>query len=912
MSLYGRDQETRVIGSLLAGARENRSAVLVVRSDAGMGKTALLDHAAAHADGMTVLRGTGIETEAELPFAGLHLILRPLLGYLGKLPQRQADALLRAFSLADEGSSSSDDRFLTGLGVLSLVCEAAPLLCLVDDAHWLDAASAEALVFAARRLEAEGVVFVFASRDEPRPFQASGLPETRLSPLGNHDAGRLLDDRLPRLDPALRDRALAQAAGNPLALTVLTEALSDGGPGALPAIGGAAPLPVPQRVQRAFAGQIAALSRATQLVLLLAAAEATGDLPAVMNAARQLGAGPADLAPAERAGLVATAPGLRFRHPLIRAAAYYTAPLEARNAAHRALAAALAGPGGDAGRRAWHLAAAADGYDEEAAAELELAAERARQRGGYGAVAAGYERAAQLTQDPQARARRLLCAAVAANDTGRLDRALELGTQAGRLTADPLLQADVALMRLLNQAEDLHDSLPAAVAAASAIEAQHPRRAAELYTTIMGRASAGGSDFQPLARQTAVRVSGLRLPPGSMRPVDEAILQQLLFGAGAEGAVRPDTRGYVAAVRAGSEGVSPYERVQASQLAFRLGDHQALLDISVAFAEDCRSRGMAGWLPGALQGLMMAQILTGDWPGARASGAEGIRLASDMSQAHRAAFLSALMSMLCALEGDEDGCRSWLGEHERHGGPASNRRSFAAGFFGLLDLGRARFTTAREHMAGPARQHMDGLGDTGFFNQPDLVEAAARSGAPDIAAQAEPAFRAWAEHTGQPWALAVAARCRALTAPLAEGGKYYERAVQLHDGAGRPFEEARTRLLYGEWLRRDRQRAAAREQLTAALDAFDALGAAPWAERTRAELRATGLAATRVRLPGVLAALTPQELQIVRRAAAGESNRDIAAQLFLSHRTVAYHLYKAFPKLGIASRQELAALFTQP
>jgi DNA-binding CsgD family transcriptional regulator len=908
MILYGRDAETQVIGSLLAGARENRSGVVIVRGDAGVGKTALLDHAAAQAADLTVLRATGIETEAELPFAGLHLVLRPLLDQLGKLPTRQADALLRAFSLAEEGSSGSDDRFLVGLAVLSLVCEASPLLCLVDDAHWLDTASAEALLFAARRLEAEGVVFVFAARDEPRLFPARGLPDIVLAPLADDEAARLLDSRLPRLNPVLRDRALAEAAGNPLALTELAVALRDGGPGALPEPGGTAPLPVPQRVQRAFAEQIAALGELARLVLLLTAAEATGDLPLVMAAARQFGAGPADLAPAERAGLITSAPPrLAFRHPLIRAAAYYAAPLERRYAAHHALAAALAGPGGDADRRAWHLAAAANGPDDDVAAELERAAERARRRGGYGAVAAGYERAAQLTQDPEARARRLLAADTAANDAGSQDRALELAGQAGGLSADPLLRAELARLRALNYRADLRESLPALVAAASAIEENHPRRAAELYTTAMNRATAAGTDFESLARQILARLS--ELPLDGMRPVDLAVLQQVRFEVGAAGAERPDTRGYIAAVRADPGGLSPYERVRAAGFAFRMGDHEALLDISAVFVADCRSLGMAGWLPGALQGLMMAQILTGDWPGARASGAEGLRLAADMSQANRAAFLAGLMGMLCALEGDEDGCRSWLDEHERYGGPASQRRAMAAGNVGLLYLGSAQFGIALALLEERERERQGELGDITFNSHPDLVEAAARGGAPELAARAEAVFRAWAEHTGQPWALAVAARCQALIVPATEAGKHYERAVRLHEGSGRPFEQARTRLLFGEWLRRDRQRAAAREQLTAALDTFEALGAKTWADRTRVELRATGLAATRVRQPGLLAALTPQELQIVRRAAAGESNRDIAAQLFLSHRTVGYHLYKAFPKLGIASRQELAALF---
>src|ERR1700677_3833477 len=443
--MLGRGAETAAIAALLAGVRGGRSGALVVRGEAGIGKSALLDEAAhqAAATGIVVLRGTGIETEAELPFAGLHLLLRPLLDRVQALPARQAEALSRAFFLAEPGGAKGADgegRFLVGLAVLSLLAEAEPVLCLVDDAHWLDSASTDALLFTARRLEAEGVAMIFAARDAgPAQFPASGLPERQLAPLGAGPAGQLVDEHAPELNPVLRDRVLADAQGNPLALLELTAGLS--GPHLAGAdLAGYGPEPGPlaasRRVRDRFAAEIRGLGEEARLGLLVAAAEASGDARLILAAAGRLGAGVGALAPAERAGLITVTRRVEFRHPLIRSAAYYDAPLELRQSAHQALAEALEpGTEEDADRRAWHAAAAACGTDNDIAAGLELAAEHARKRGGYAAAAAAYERAAQLTPlapDSRSRARWLLSGAAAGTDVGRSGQAERLGAEGGR------------------------------------------------------------------------------------------------------------------------------------------------------------------------------------------------------------------------------------------------------------------------------------------------------------------------------------------------------------------------------------------------------------------------------------------------------------------------------------------------
>ena len=902
VALFGRAGEQAVVDGLLAGTREGRSNAVIVRGPAGMGKTALLDYAAQAATGMLVLRAAGVETEAELAFSGLHLLLRPVLARVADLPAPQAGALRGALGQSVPGAG---DRFLVGLSVLSLLSEVAgdsPVLCLIDDAHWLDAASADALLFTARRLDAEGVVMMLAARDGAPPFPATGVRELPLAPLTADHAGQLLDEQAPALAPVLRRRVLAEAAGNPLALTELATALpADAG------AAGAGPLPVTERVQELLAAQVRQLDDRAQLVLLLAAAEPTGDLALVLRAAASLGSGIDALAVAEHARLVAVAEDrVVFRHPLVRAAAYHDAPLAVRLAAHGALAQALAGQPDQAERRAWHLAEATSGYEEAVAAELEHAAERARAHGGYAAVSAAYERAARLTPDPQARARRLLAAARAASDVGQMARADRLAGQAVQLTTDPLLLADLAYLSTTQVTRDRGERIVALAAAASDVAGRDPQRAAGLLCQALRAAWADGPPS--LYQRLTTQLRDLRLADGtSLRPVDEAIFQRARIAAGDQGASAAVIRNCIAAIREDPSGATPHERVSASSLAFVMGDHDATGEIAAALAGDCRRQGMVGWLPGALQGLATAHIARGEWPDARACAAEGLKLARDMGQRPRAAFLTTLLGLLAACAGDEDTCLSWLAEHRQLGGSPGPNANYQATQLALADLGESRFGNAYERLTGLADIWWGG---TEFTFQPDLVEAAARSGDLDRAKDAARAFAAWADLAAQPWARAVAQRCLALTSDDDTAERHYLAAVAAHEHDGRPFERARTQLVYGEWLRRDRRRRDARAHLLDALDAFNDLGAPSWARRATVEIAATGAPAPArpARRGHALSQLTPQELQVIRLAATGLSNRDIGAQMFLSPRTVGYHLYKVFPKLGVTSRSQLARL----
>jgi DNA-binding CsgD family transcriptional regulator len=901
MTLYGRAGEQTVIDGLLTSARQGRSDAVIVRGAAGIGKTALLDYAAQAAGDMLVLRAAGVETEAELAFSGLHLLLRPVLARAAGLPAPQADALRGAFG---ESMPAVHDRFLVGLAVLSLLSELAgdsPVACLIDDAHWLDAASADALLFAARRLDAEGVLIMLAIRDGEPPLQSAGLRELPLAPLAADDAGQLLDERAPSLALVLRGRILAEAAGNPLALLELSAA-----PPADQDAAGAGPLPPTMRVQELLAAQVRRLGDQAQLMLLLAAAEPTGDLPLVLRAAARLGTGIGALAEAERARLVAVAAGrVVFRHPLVRAAAYHDAPLAARLAAHRALAQAMDGQPGQAERRAWHLAEATSGDDEAVAAELERAAERSRAQGGSAAVSAACERAAQLTPDPRQRARRLLAAAGAAGDVGQMARADRLASQAAALTTDPVLLADLAHLRTTQVTGDRRERIDALATAAADVASHDPLRAAELLCQALRAAWADGPP--DLYRRLTAQLRDLPLPRGtSLRPVDEALFQRARIAAGDPDASAAVIRRCIAAMRQDPSGATPHERVSASSMAFVMGDHEATRDISAALAGDCRRQGMVGWLPGALQGLTTAHQLRGEWPDARACAAEGLKLACDLGQRPRAAFLASLLGLHAAHAGDEDGCLGWLAEHRRLGGSPTTNANFHATQLALVDLGESRFGSAYERLTGLVDIWWGG---TEFTFQPDLVEAAARGGDSAQALKALREFDAWADLAAQPWARAVAHRCRALISDDATAERHYRAAVDAHEQDGRPFERARTHLVYGEWLRRNRRRRDARARLLDALETFNDLGAVSWARRATVEIAATGgPAPAPARRGDALSRLTPQELQVIRLAAAGLSNRDIGAQMFLSPRTVGYHLYKAFPKLGVASRGQLAHL----
>nr|CEL13242.1 putative transcriptional regulator [Kibdelosporangium sp. MJ126-NF4]CTQ98934.1 putative transcriptional regulator [Kibdelosporangium sp. MJ126-NF4] len=904
--IFGRTVERARIDSLLADARNGTGGALVVRGEAGIGKTALVDHAAARGADLRVLRGVGIESEVEVPFAGLHLLLHPYLEHVDALPQPQGTALRAAFGLVDAGTV---ERFLIGAATLSLLSELAgdgPLVCLIDDAQWFDRASADALLFAARRLRQEPVAMLFAVRDGTGRFPAEGIDTVVLPALDRDSAIAMLNEHAHGLAGATRARILAEARGNPLAIIEFTTALTDRRHGddrgwSLPV----EPLPVAKQIQDAFRARIGELPEPTQRMLVLVAADDTADLTVLLSAAQRLGLTAADLEPAEKTYLLtASAHTVAFRHPLIRAAAHQGAPRGWQLSAHQALADTLTSDQ-YADRRAWHLAAAATGPDEDAATALEQAALRAGQRGGSAAVAIALERAAQLSTDPDVRARRQIGAARAAYNVSWLDRADGLAAAAADVSTDASTRAEAAWIRA--QVAYERDT-PAAAAAlmldgTAPIVGSHPEQAVSILTDAIGCAK--DACAHPLIHQAAQLLATVSLPPRSaLRPVVDGMLGLGNLFAG-------DTRSAVAGMRKlvdaarGGHVHGMVERVLAGYLALIVADDQAATDVLDALATDARHHGALGWLPYAQEPLSIAQLLRGRFRDAGTTVAEAMAVSADLGQETQALIMNAVPAWLAAVADDADTCRSHaeiiLGNEARH----PTNAAMAAWALGLLDLGRGQFDTATDTLeavcAGPARQ------DFLIRAVPDHVEAAVRSGQVLRAARHVPALDNWAEHTGQPHATALTRRCHALLATGPDARTHYEAALRLHQETDRPYDHARTALLYGEWLRRQRHRTDARTHLTDALTGFDRLGAHGWAARARTELAALGdrpVAREHDRDPA--ARLTPQELQVVRLAADGRSNRDIAAQLFLSPRTVGHHLYRAYPKLGITKRTELA------
>ncbi|MEV0830151.1 ATP-binding protein [Nonomuraea rubra] len=901
--LWGRESERAELARLAALAQSGRSGVLVVRGVAGAGKTALLDQVVHDlveqgAGDVRVLRVTGVEAETALAFAALQRLLRPVEDRLGGLPAAQAAALRGALGLAEV---EERERFLVGLAVLTLLSDLAaerPALCLVDDAHWLDAASSETLLFAARRVEAEGVSMVFAAREG---FEAPGLPELMLGGLERHVADGLLAERVPDLSPELRERIVEESSGNPLALIELASGLS-----AEQRAGRADPpaaLPVTERVLATFGGRIDALPRTARLVLTIAAAEGTGDLGTVLRAARLLGGSAEDLDAAGQAGLLRVAGDtIAFRHPLIRSAAYQGAPLTTRLSVHEALAAVVAGD-----RRAWHLAAAATAPDESIALELEQAAERARQRGAPAAAVSAYEQAARLSPGQAEQARRTTLAAQSAITAGRVEQAAALAERAVELSQDPRLRAGLALVRasVAAQRGTPRGAARLLIDDAAPVAGEDPGLALSLLVVAAGSAWSSGEHAE--LRQAAGLAAALASRASEDEPAAGAVAVLGSLADGDHAGALPVLRRFVATVRTRPPG-SLYVRLLAGDLALLLGDDEAALELAAADVARARERGQAGALPASLRILAQAQAMAGLRHDAAATVAEARTFARDTGQSHGLGALAAITAGIAAVQGDEDGCRASAtaaAGGAGHSGGVAEVTASAHGALGLLDLALGRYEQAlrrlEEVVRGPA-------GHTGaaLSAVPDLVEAAVRADAPQRAERPLAGFLTWAAAGDTPWASAVALRCRALLAPAEAAGELYAQAVRLHEKGGRPFQRARTELLYGEWLRRSRRRSDARAPLRSALEIFERLDAAPWAERTRAELRASGgVAPAATAGTDALGRLTPQELQIVRLAAAGLSNRDIAAQLFLSHRTVEYHLYKAYPKLGIGSRSEL-------
>jgi DNA-binding CsgD family transcriptional regulator/tetratricopeptide (TPR) repeat protein len=921
--LHGRAREQSVIDRLLADARAGRSGVLVIHGEAGVGKTALLEYAATAAGavasgavawgdapshgaapagpaGLRVIRGVGVPSEAALPLAGVHLLLGSTLERRSVLPAPQRQALDAALGLRHAGPQ---DRFLVGLAVGSLLAELAqdgPLLCLVDDAQWLDHASAEALVFAARRLDGEPIAVIFAARDHEVPIGISGLPELQLGGLDGAAAAALLAEHGgSELPPLARAQILAEARGNPLGLVELAAAQR----GAAPAAAGVSPggLVLTDRLLGAFDGQAGRLPQATRTLLLVAAAEDSGDLGVVLVAAGALGVQAADLAPAEQAGLVRIADAtVRFRHPLVRAAVYQGAALGQRLAVHRALAEALHGPA-DADRRAWHLAAAATGPDEQVAAELERTAARAMGRGGYAAAVAVHERAVQLTVDPAARARRLTLAAEAAAEVGDFDRALGLAARATGQTGDPIVQAQLASVRAV--AGFARGQLPAAhrslvEGAALSGERDRPRAVRMLMNALQIAWFVGD---RALIADTAERLQVL----GSSVEGPLAPLVRLMLCLAAQADERvtdglPPLADLVAAARRSRAGHRD-DLAMIAMVCLVAGRNADARDLSAGLVADARAQDRIGSLPALLVCLAQALVFDGRHGEALASASEALRIAHDTGHTPWTSEATAILAYLAAVDGDEARCRELV--DGVLAAPATHAASVGTPWvpwaLSLLDLTHGHLDTALVQLEaisrGPTRYHASALRSV-----PDLVETAVRVGQPQRATEPLARFSQWAQRADTPSTDALVERCHGLLDANGDAERHYLAALKLHESS---FEQARTQLLYGAWLRRARRKVEARTQLRAAVDYLDRIDATPWAKRACAELRATGATVPRRRTGQPR--LTPQELQVVRLAAQGLSNRDIAAQLFLSPRTVGYHLYKAYPKLGITSRNDL-------
>ncbi|MEC3916831.1 helix-turn-helix transcriptional regulator [Nocardia sp. CDC160] len=917
-ALYGRDSEVESIDALIrnaeAGQRNGecghrygegghrcgeggQSGSLALIGEAGEGKTALLDHAAARAGtGWQILRCAGVECESELPFAGLQWLLASGSGGdlpIDALPENQGAALRSAIGLAPP--TAPVDRFQIGLATLSLLAElsaSGPVLCLIDDAQWLDQATADALRFVARRLGNEGIVMLFAGRGE---FAVTGIPTVQLAPLDTDASRRLLADRWPNLETEASERILLEAMGNPLALLEL--------PRMDPDILRLGPLPLPARLRSGFEHHIAGLSAGVRTVLLVVAAEETGDLGLVLRALTELGLGEPDLARAEASGMVTVDPGLvRFRHPLQRAAAYHSAGFTERRAVHAALGASLSL---EPDRRAWHLAAAASGPDETIAAALEIAAENARERAGYSAASTAMERAAGFTPEPARRGERLVRAVEWAAEAGRCDRAQRLAQAAEALPLTPGARARLGAARALIAFDDgeLGKARELLLAAATQAAATEPDRAATMLVNA-GRAAYTQGDLRAV-RQARARMAELALP----EPNRSTLLGTL---DGPLALVTGDLETGIATVRAtvafsrSLDTRTPSVLLTLAGQALLVGDLAATRDVLLWALEEVRSRGMIGWFPAASVLLGNTELMLGHLHEARDALTEGLRIARDIDQPGGVAHAEGLLAVLAAIQGDEARCRELATRGLRSASADGNfiDLTHCEWALGLLDLGLGNHESALDRLEA-LYQTPDRVRGHWLHLLRDLVEAAARLRQPDRAAQAQAEIERWADALGSPFAEAIALRGHAA---LHGDGDAYEGALKLQAAEGLWYDHARTALLYGEWLRRERRRADARVQLRRAVETFERLGAELWAERARTELRATGEITDSTPTTDLRAALTPQELQVVRLAATGATNKEIAARLFLSPKTVGHHLYRAFPKLGVASRMELARL----
>jgi DNA-binding CsgD family transcriptional regulator len=903
--LFGRQSEYQALDGLLAAARAGHGQVLVLRGEAGIGKTALLDYVESHAAGCRIARAAGAEAEMELAYAGLHQICGPFLDRLDRLPGPQRIALGTAFGFTE---GDAPDRFLVGLAVLDLLADRAeerPLICLIDDAQWLDRISAQTIAFVTRRLVAERIAVVVALREPSDERDFGGLPELTISGLSDADASQLLDSVVKGpLDPRVRDRIIAETRGNPLALLELPRAwttaeLADGFERSDPLI---------DRLEEGFARRLATLPQDTQRLLVVAAAEPLGDATLLWRAAASLGLDPNAGDAAESAGLIQFGARIRFRHPLVRAAAYRLASTERRQAAHRALAEAT-DVAVDPDRRAWHRAHTTQSPDEQIATELEESAARAQSRGGLLAAAALLERAARLTPDPARRAQRELSAGWRKRDGGALDAAVTLLATVEAGPSDAFRTAEVKHLR----GQIAFDQRRAANAAGLLVDAA---RQLELLDTDLARETyldglaaaiwASGTDAPDVTNVVAAAAQSAAHSTHAPRAIDlilDALVTRFVDGRAAAAPAIAQALRKVQTTDSGAQNIGRLlwlggNRVTAI-LATELWDFGAARALAELQVQRARETGALIQLQFAVNVLAANEMLAGQLADAAAL-IEEDRMVSDITGNPAVGYAATL---LAALRGAEE----------------SATKVIMAVRHDAWDLGQGRIVTftdyassvlnnglGRHDVAAQAARRVfdrDVMGGYQMMAVSELAEAASRTGEADLVAAAHQRMLEAVRGSPPHWASGVEARARALLGG-ADADASFRESIEHLDRAGLRLEVARGRLLYGEWLRRAGERTKAREQLRVAHDELVGIGAGAFAERARRELAVLGEKGVQRSLK-TTDELTVQEFHIARFAREGLSNAEIGARMFISPRTVEWHLGKVFTKLGISSRRQL-------
>ncbi|WP_233152760.1 AAA family ATPase [Mycobacterium sp. NS-7484] len=907
--LLGRHRECATLDDLVAGAVNGRSASVVLRGEAGIGKTALLDHVAEHAPGCRVARITGVEAEAELAFGALHQLCAPFTDHLDRLPDPQRAALQAAFGF---GGGAPPDRFLVGLAVLSLLADAAarkPVVCLIDDAQWLDQMSAHTLSFVARRLLAERVALVFAVREPVRVDALKELPRLQVEGLGEHDARALLAAGTPgRIDDRVLHRILAEARGNPLALLELPREVGQTPPVAGP--GRSPGEPPAHRIETGFRRRLGSLSLDAQRLILLAAADPVGDVALLRRAAAGLGI---DMAAAgletEEADLLTVGTMVRFRHPLVRSAAYRSATLQQRQQVHRALAEAT-DPDHDPDRRVWHLATAAEVPDEEVAAGLEWAADRARARGGAAAAAAFLDRAVQLTPDPLRRGTRALAAAQAKSEAGEFGDALDL-LDVG--AAQPLDEQQRALAELIRgrslfSSRSASAGLPLLLSAAKQLEPLDAALATETYRdAIYAALTAGRLSEDTGVEQVAAAV--LTMP----RPANPTRADQLL-----EGVSRITVDGYAAGASLVQRALTAYLTTPigaqeglgwlplACRLAHNTWEFDAWSALSATLVELAIEAGALAVLPSALLLRLSNRVYAGDLAASDALVSQAATLGEVIGSSFFAHYGAVVVE---PWRGDEMRTRqaidSITGDPMLHGeGKTLTATEWSAA---VLYNGLGRYEEAlAAARRGSAYPRELGLST---WSMVEFIEAAARLGRSSEAEDAVRHIEGMAAVSQTHWARGTAAYVRALVADGAAAEEHHREAIELLALSGVGMLTARAYLVYGEWLSREQRHEDARQTLGRAHELLGGIGARGFAERAARQLAAAGGPAhepstARSRPAG--AALTDQERQIAALAADGLTNAQIGAAMYISAHTVEWHMRKVFSKLGIRSRRDIA------